>query len=114
MKPSLLRGSLETIILKMLSDHGAMYGYELTKMAKERSDDKIKITEGALYPILHRLEANGVVEVESREENNRIRKYYKLTEQGTKEVKSSIADMKEYIEVMKSIIAPHNDTNLAF
>jgi PadR family transcriptional regulator PadR len=48
--PELLKGTLQTIVLKVLKDNGRMYGYEITQRVKELSDDRILITEGALYP----------------------------------------------------------------
>ena len=56
MNRSLLRGSLETIVIKLLSDNNEMYGYEITQKVEEVTQGKIKLTYGALYPILHKLE----------------------------------------------------------
>ena len=53
----LLKGSLQTIILKLLEDNDQMYGYEITQKVKEVSEGEIMLTEGALYPALHKLEA---------------------------------------------------------
>ncbi|MGB5393843.1 MAG: PadR family transcriptional regulator, partial [Lutimonas sp.] len=78
----LVKGSLQTIVLKLLSENDKMYGYEITQKVKELTKDKIQITEGALYPALHKLEAEGFLDVEIVNIGNRMRKYYKLTEQG--------------------------------
>jgi PadR family transcriptional regulator PadR len=59
--PELLKGTLQTIILKVLKDHGRMYGYEITQRVKELSDSRLLLTEGALYPTLHKLEAEGLL-----------------------------------------------------
>jgi PadR family transcriptional regulator PadR len=53
--PELLKGTLQTILLKVLKDHGRMYGYEITLRVKELSGERILLTEGALYPTLHKL-----------------------------------------------------------
>ena len=53
--PKLLRGSLDTIILKLLDEHDEMYGYQITQLVKELTAGEMKLTEGALYPALHRL-----------------------------------------------------------
>ena len=63
--PELLKGTLQTIVLKVLKDNGRMYGYEITQRVKELSDDRILITEGALYPALHKLEAEGMLKTET-------------------------------------------------
>jgi len=55
----LYRGSLSTIILKLLGDNGRMYGYEITQKVKALTAGELQITEGALYPALHKLEAAG-------------------------------------------------------
>jgi DNA-binding PadR family transcriptional regulator len=54
--PELLKGTLQTIVLKLLKDHGKMYGYEITQRVKELSVGRILLTEGALYPAPHKLE----------------------------------------------------------
>ncbi len=60
----LLKGTLQTIVLKVLKDHGKTYGYEITQRVKELSDGSIVLTEGALYPTLHKLEAEGLLKTE--------------------------------------------------
>ena len=60
----LIKGTLKPIILKLLRDNGRMYGYQITQEVRELSKGKIEITEGALYPLLHKLEAEKIVVVE--------------------------------------------------
>jgi PadR family transcriptional regulator PadR len=62
----LLKGTLRTIVLKLLADNGRMYGYEITKKVEELSTGKIKLTFGALYPVLHKLEADGHISHRNR------------------------------------------------
>ena len=50
--------------MKLLEEKGRMYGYEITQKVKDITKGELKITEGALYPALHKLEAEGVLEVE--------------------------------------------------
>ena len=76
----LYKGSLQTIILKLLATHHKMYGYEITQKVKELTKGELQITEGALYPALHKLEADGLLDIEVVKVENRLRKYYKLTE----------------------------------
>src|SRR5690606_20484004 len=75
----LYKGSLNTIIMKLLEQNGKMYGYEITQKVKEITDGEMNITEGALYPALHKMEAEGFLDVEMDRVDGRIRKYYKLT-----------------------------------
>ena len=76
----LYKGSLNTIIMKLLEENGKMYGYEITQKVKAITLGELNITEGALYPALHKLEAEGLLDVEVEKVDNRLRKYYKLTE----------------------------------
>ena len=102
----LYKGSLTTIVMKLLEENGRMYGYEITQKVKEITKGELKITEGALYPALHKLEAEGVLEVEIENVDNRLRKYYKLTEKGTSETVNRLAELEEFIKNMQSIVNP--------
>ena len=102
----LYKGSLQTIILKLLEEQDKMYGYEITQKVKELTKGELKITEGALYPALHKLEAEGLLDVEIVNIGNRMRKYYKLTEQGTKETANKLVELEEFIKNMQTIVNP--------
>jgi len=99
-----LKGSLQTIILKLLEDKAEMYGYEITQKVKEISGGDILLTEGALYPALHKLEADGFLETFTQVVDNRVRKYYRLTEQGGKEVTSKLTEAQVYIEQLQNLL----------
>lgn len=78
----LLKGSTVILILKLL-ERKPMYGYEMIKEMEENSGGVFLFKEGTLYPILHSLELNGMVEAYwSDSQGNRPRKYYQLTDQG--------------------------------
>ena len=81
-----------------------MYGYEITQKVKDATKGKFKITEGALYPTLHKLEADGILEVEVERVDNRLRKYYRLTEKGTTETAKKISELEEYIKTLQEVI----------
>lgn len=100
----LYKGSLNTIILMMLSNHGRMYGYELTHRVKELTDGEINISQGALYPALHKLEEEGLVKTEEEEVNNRTRKYYRLTDKGEKEMVEKLNELSRFIQHMDAIL----------
>jgi len=99
----LLKGTLRSIILKFLFESEKLYGYEITQKVHDRSGGKIKLTFGALYPILHRLEADGIVQTETENVDNRIRKYYSLTPAGMKEAERKIIEFEDYLETMKKM-----------
>ena len=102
--PELLKGTLQTIVLKVLKDHGRMYGYEITQRVKELSDERILLTEGALYPTLHKLEAEGMLRTESESIGKRVRKYYTLTPQGRSLVKERVAELADFIKTMSNVL----------
>ncbi|MEO2060421.1 MAG: helix-turn-helix transcriptional regulator [Mesonia sp.] len=102
----LYKGSLSTIILKLLAETHKMYGYEITQKVKELTQGELNITEGALYPALHKLEADGFLEVEMQRVDNRLRKYYKLTQAGNQEKVSRIEELERFIETIQGIVNP--------
>jgi PadR family transcriptional regulator PadR len=100
----LLKGTLQTIILKLLEDNTEMYGYEITQKVKEISEGDVLLTEGALYPALHKLEADGFLETFTQVVDNRVRKYYRLTEQGGKEVTSKLTEAQAFIDQLQLLL----------
>ena len=102
----LVKGSLKSIVLKLLAENNRMYGYEITQKVEELSDGKIKLTYGALYPILHKLDREGAVLTESEVVNNRNRIYYKLTETGTASAKERIKELEEFVQTIKILLNP--------
>jgi PadR family transcriptional regulator, regulatory protein PadR len=70
----LIKGTLKTIVLKLLAENQKMYGYEITQKVKDLTGDRIQITEGALYPSLHALEQDGIVTTEIVHIGKRVRK----------------------------------------
>lgn len=100
----LLKGTLKTIVLKLLADNRKMYGYEITQKVKELTKDRIQITEGALYPTLHALEADGLVTTESEFIGKRVRKYYSLSKEGKATAKERVTEFVEFADMMKSLL----------
>ncbi|MDL2288842.1 PadR family transcriptional regulator [Oscillospiraceae bacterium OttesenSCG-928-F05] len=77
----LLKGTVITLILRLLSEND-MYGYQMIKELEARSERMFSLNEGALYPVLHRLEKEGHIEAYWEESGGRNRKYYHLTKKG--------------------------------
>lgn len=102
----LLKGSLKSVVIKLLTENGRMYGYEITRKIEELSQGKIKLTYGALYPILHKLESDGEVYTESENINNRIRIYYSLTKKGNSLALKRIEELSEFIDTIGLILNP--------
>jgi PadR family transcriptional regulator, regulatory protein PadR len=102
--PELLKGTLQTIVLKVLKDHGKMYGYEITQRVKELSGDRILLTEGALYPALHKLEAEGLLKTEVVNIGKRVRKYYSLTVPGKAKAHNRVVEFVDFIRTMGNVL----------
>lgn len=100
---SLYKGTLQNIILKLLSKEVKMYGYQMTQRAKELTQGHLEMTEGALYPILHKLESEGIIVSEIQHINGRDRKYYLLTEKGKRQQQLYEEEMKSYIFNLNTI-----------
>ncbi len=98
-----IKGFLEDIVLHMIAENKEMYGYEITKKVQELTNGTIKITEGALYPILHKLEGNNKLTVRFKTTNGRTRKYYKLTPEGGESVNSGAKELLAFFTSMQSI-----------
>ena len=78
----LLHGTLETLILKTVSD-GPRHGYAIARWIEQQTRDRIAIEEGSLYPALYRMEKRGLLQSEwGRSELDRRAKFYSLTPKG--------------------------------
>jgi PadR family transcriptional regulator PadR len=87
----LLRDTLDMLVLKSLQ-RGAMHGYGIAELIEKRSDEVLRVEEGALYPALHRLELRGLLASEwGVSENNRRAKFYRLTATGRKQLQKDSA-----------------------
>lgn len=102
----LLKGNLKTIILRLLEEKGKMYGYEITQQVKSISEGKLILTEGAIYPTLHKLESEGLLKTEKISVGKRTRKYYTLTVAGGKVSSVRLKEFKEFTAAMNLILFP--------
>jgi PadR family transcriptional regulator, regulatory protein PadR len=102
----LIKGCLSAIILKLLDENGQMYGYEMTQKVKAITANEIQITEGALYPTLHKLEAEGILTTKTTMVDGRTRKYYSITPQGQPEAQSRMADLANFAQQLQQLLNP--------
>ena len=78
----LLQGTLDLMVLRTLA-LGAMHGYSVARLIRDRSDGAFLVEEGALYPALHRLQRRGWIESDwGTSDNNRRARFYALTAAG--------------------------------
>lgn len=96
--PQLKRGLLEICVLAVLNRSDS-YGYKIVQDLKEH----VTISESTLYPILRRLEASGALTEYSVAHNGRLRKFYRITENGKKQISDFLKNWTE-VEKMYEII----------
>jgi transcriptional regulator len=86
-KPDSLQGSLDLLVLKILSRRPRLHGYAIMAAIKESSGDVLRADEGSLYPALHRMEEDGWIRAEwvTKDTGRRVR-IYELTAAGKKQL----------------------------
>jgi PadR family transcriptional regulator PadR len=83
----LIQGTLDLLVLKMLA-LDSMNGWDISQRLKQISKETLHVSDGSLYPALHKLEQEGWITAEWRQtENNRRAKFYSLTRAGRKQLK---------------------------
>ena len=93
-KPTdLVQGTLDLLVLKMLALE-PMNGWAIGQRLKQLSADVLQVSDGSLYPALHKLEQEGWITSEWRQsENNRRAKFYSLTRAGKKQLADRIGQL---------------------
>ena len=91
-RPSdLVQGTLDLLILKMLALE-PLHGWAISRRLRQISDDVLQVSDGSLYPALHKLEQEGWIKAEWKpSENNRRAKFYALTRRGRKQLEKESA-----------------------
>jgi DNA-binding PadR family transcriptional regulator len=101
---SLLKGNTKMLVLSII-DLGNKYGYEIIKELEARSYGAFALKEGTLYPILHDLEREELIISSTYQmENNRIRKYYKITKKGKAYLFNKKKEWYEFVSKVNVII----------
>lgn len=101
---SLLTGSMTMLILKLLSEKD-MYGYEMIDTLRKKSQNVFELKAGTLYPLLHGLEEKGMLTVYEQEFLGKTRKYYSITKEGKKLLKSKTDEWNEYSGAIANVLA---------
>lgn len=103
MNKELIKGSTVTLILNTLKKEPT-YGYEMIKEIENKSGGLFLFKEGTLYPILHDLEKNKLIESFWESENSRRRKYYKITKKGLTELKKRENEWEVFSKTMNLVL----------
>lgn len=86
-KPDSIQGSLDLLVLKILSRRPGLHGYALMTAIQETSGDILRIEEGSLYPALHRMEESDWIKAEwVVKDSGRRARIYELTTSGKKQL----------------------------
>lgn len=100
----LMKGSTSILILSLLENED-MYGYQISQLLKEKSENIFDLKEGTLYPMLHGLENENAVESYWFDaDNGKRRKYYKITPNGRKLLKQKKEEWELYIKAVNTVI----------
>ncbi|HVR97971.1 MAG TPA: PadR family transcriptional regulator [Thermoanaerobaculia bacterium] len=100
----LLQGTVAVLILKTLSWE-SMHGYDISRWIRQRTDGVLGLEDAALYQALHRLEKKGWIEAEwGLSENNRRAKFYRLTDEGRRELQLEASNWRRYAEAVFKVL----------
>ncbi len=97
------KGSLSLLVLHVLAE-GQNHGYQIAKLIKERSEGLLDFKEGTLYPTLHSLEKQKLIESYSEKVDGRNRRYYRITEGGRAMLKTEKAEWFSYTQAVNRVL----------
>jgi DNA-binding PadR family transcriptional regulator len=109
--PQLRKGSTPLLILSVLAD-GKKYGYQIMRELEQRSEGYFSMTAALLYPALHQLEQDELVESEWQDgQGKRQRKYYTITPKGRQALAADQAEWQNFVAKMFQTLHPSAPTN---
>ena len=104
-KSDLLQGTLDLLILRTLAS-GDMHGWGISQRLQQISQDVLQVNQGSLYPALHRLEQQGLIEAEwGASDNNRQAKFYQLTKSGRKQLTEETKQWERLAQAVGRVLA---------
>jgi PadR family transcriptional regulator len=102
--PDLVQGTLDLLLLKILALE-PLHGWAISIRLKQISGDVLQVTEGSLYPALHKLEQEGWIKAEWKQtENNRRAKFYSLTLPGRKQLEMESANWNRLSSAISRVV----------
>jgi PadR family transcriptional regulator len=103
-KSDLLQGTLDLLILKTLAN-GPMHGWGISLSIQDVSRDVLQVNQGSLYPALHRLQQQGLIEARwGSSDNNRQAKFYELTRTGRKQLAEETRNWERLSEAVARVL----------
>jgi DNA-binding PadR family transcriptional regulator len=105
-KNELVKGSIDSLLLCLIGQR-PMYGYQIIKELEDKSQGYFKYKEGTLYPALHRLEKAGLLAGKwQAASGSRQRRYYHITEKGSRILEERRVQWLDFLSAMNMIIQP--------
>ena len=99
-----LQGTLDLLVLRTLRG-GAMHGWAVAHQIQLLSRDVLQVSQGAIYPSLHRLEERGWITAEwGSSENNRRARFYSLTAAGKRQLNQETASWEEFVAAVSRVL----------
>jgi len=103
-KPELLRGTLDMLILKIVT-LGPSHGYAIAQRLRQVSKDFFTVHQGSLYPALHRLEDRGWLQAQWRDtDTGREAKFYAITKNGRKQLETEVLGWEQLSNAVALIL----------
>lgn len=100
---NLMKGSTALLVMQLLKQED-MYGYQMIEELRAKSKNVFELKAGTLYPLLHNMEQNEIVETYETEVGGRIRKYYHLTAKGIKSLQEKKEEWSQYTSSMSDVL----------
>ena len=105
-KLDLLKGTLDLLVLQILSSMGPLHGYGIARRLEQVSGDELAMNEGTIYAALVRLQHRRLIKTSwGTSENNRRAKYYALTTAGEKALAAVAANWERLTSVIGRVLA---------
>lgn len=103
--PDLVQGTLDLLVLKILALE-PLHGWAISQRLKQVSGEVLQVSDGSLYPALHKLEQEGWIAAEWRpSENNRRAKFYSLTRVGRRQLQKEAASWQRLSRAISLVVA---------
>lgn len=106
--PDFLNGVPELVILRLLAGR-PMYGYELVQAIRHSSGQALEFGEGCIYPVLHRLEKEGVLSSRREKAGGRSRVVYRVTEAGHRRLAGSTRQWRQVVAAVTRVLEGGRD-----
>lgn len=108
-RPSdLVQGTLDLLLLQILADE-PMHGWAISRRLKQMSDEVLRVSDGSLYPALHKLEHRGWIKANWRpSENNRRAKFYSLTRAGRRQLEREAREWERLSGAISALLGARN------